>query len=119
MTQSHEKRVKRRVPIKMRVDYKCEDNFVIEYSTNISESGIFIKSTTPQPVGTKVELTFSPYDKNDGDEIRAHGEVIWVNEYKRDEDEKNQNPGMGIKFIHLSDKSREKIINLVKRIAIL
>lgn len=114
MTGKNERRRENRVPIKIRVNYKCEDNFLIEYTTNLSPSGIFIKSSNPPKIGTKLELHFKPEDKSE--EITAMGEVMWVNTPK---DPNIETPGMGVKFTKINSDAKERIINLLKRVAIL
>jgi type IV pilus assembly protein PilZ len=43
--------------------------------------------------------------------------VVWINPYK--EGEKNINPGMGVKFIDLTPELRERLIEIVRKIAYL
>ena len=40
-------------------EFESFDAFIQEYVTNISKSGVFIKSKSPLPVGTKVNLRFT------------------------------------------------------------
>jgi hypothetical protein len=40
-------------------EFESFDAFIQEYVTNISRTGVFIKSTTPLPVGTQVNLRFT------------------------------------------------------------
>jgi len=100
-----------RVPINLKVDVEYPNqHYLFEYSTNLSQSGIFIHTDDPLEPGTLVHLAFSLPDQH---MIRTRGEVIWVNE--DDESE----AGMGVKFRGLSLEDRERILTAIKKIAIL
>jgi type IV pilus assembly protein PilZ len=96
------------------VDYSSGDTFLFSYIQNISEMGIFIRSDTPLPVGTVLELRFAP----DGQTaMQLLGEVTWINPYRPFGD--NLNPGMGVRFRELSPDLRERIVALVRTVAYL
>jgi type IV pilus assembly protein PilZ len=96
------------------VDYSSGDTFLFSYIQNISEMGIFIRSDDPLPIGTTLELRFTP----DGQEpIELAGEVTWVNPYRPFGE--NLNPGMGVRFDGLSADMRERIVALVRTVAYL
>jgi hypothetical protein len=40
-------------------EFESYDAFINEYVTNISRSGVFVRSKSPLPVGTKVNLRFT------------------------------------------------------------
>jgi len=106
-----DKRRAPRIPIQIKVDVEMpNDHYLFEYSSNLSQSGIFIHSEDPLDPGTLVNIQFALPDSG---QIRTRGEVIWVNE---DEEEES---GMGIKFIGLAEKDRELILNCLKKLAIL
>ncbi|HEY7215287.1 MAG TPA: TIGR02266 family protein [Thermoanaerobaculia bacterium] len=100
----------RRVPLQTRVQFKFDrfSGFISEYSANISPGGLFLRTREPRPPGTVLDLEFR---LGDGYElIRGRGEVIWV----RAEDEGPSRPGgMGIRFLELSEGSRELIYRIV------
>lgn len=107
-----DQRKEARVPIQLKVDVESpNDHYLFEYSSNLSQNGIFIQSSEPLSPGTAVTMQFSLPDKT---LIRTRGEVIWSNN-DADDDE----PGMGIKFIGLSEADRENILNALKKLAIL
>lgn len=89
-------------------EFTSVDEFISEYVTNISRSGVFIRSDEPLPVGTRVQLRFTVL--MDGPEtIEGVGEVV------RTVAESSGNPaGMGVVFVSLSAVSRQ----LVERILI-
>ncbi|HYG61605.1 MAG TPA: TIGR02266 family protein [Thermoanaerobaculia bacterium] len=101
----------RRVPLETRVQFKFDRffGFLSEYSSNISPGGMFINTQQPQPPGTVLDVEFSLGE--DGFQlIQARGEVIWV----RKEDQGPGRPaGMGLRFLELSDGSKELIYRMV------
>lgn len=103
---------RRRVPlsIEVRLDFPGLEDFVREYSANISMGGMFIRTHHPQPVGT----TFG-FECRLADEFKVvHGTatVMWV----RDEDEGPERPaGMGVRFDSLGGDSRQLIFHIVDR----
>ncbi len=113
-----EKRENERHPLRTRMDYRDEGggNFLFEYTTNISKGGIFIETTEPLPVGTKVEMRFQP--PGTAEVIEVVGKVVWVNPYRPDSDD-NPNPGMGIQFSGLDPRNKDLLTQVVKAIAYL
>lgn len=84
-------------------EFDSFDQFVREYVTNISRSGVFIKTATPLPVGSQVDLQFTVV--MDGIEtIEGEGEVVRV----------EQNPsGMGVVFRKLGRYSQRLVERLL------
>jgi uncharacterized protein (TIGR02266 family) len=117
-TKSDEKqrRISSRVPIKLQVDYKSEGHFLFENATNISEHGVFVHTNKPLDPGTIVELQFTLPDSKE--KLKIRGEVMWVNPYRK-EQEKNYNPGMGVRFESLNELDKEILLSAIKRIAVL
>ncbi len=113
---SSEKRGAQRVPVKLKVDWKSEGNFLFEHATNISEQGIFIETENPMQPGTAIDLQFQLPEASKKIEVR--GEVTWVNPIRPPGSE-NYNPGMGIRFTNLNEGDKDTILSLVKRIAVL
>lgn len=112
IARAYDKRRAPRIPIQLKVDVESPNNhYLFEYSTNLSQNGIFIQTTDPEEPGTLVNIQFSLPDNHI---IRTRGEVIWVNGLD-EEDE----PGMGIKFIGISDEDRDSILAALKKLAIL
>jgi len=111
-----EKRTSQRVPVKLKVDYRATGNFLFENATNISEQGIFVETDAPLDTGTMIDLQFQLPDSQK--KIEVLGEVTWTNP-RRPNPEENHNPGMGIRFVNLSELDKETILSLIKRIAVL
>jgi len=110
-----ERRRHDRVFIDLEVNYKSEDNFLFAYIADISAMGIFVRTTAPEPSGTRLNLRFAPPGQGT---IEVEGVVIWTNPF-RPGDPDNINPGMGIQFIDLTDSQRELIMRLVGTLAYL
>jgi uncharacterized protein (TIGR02266 family) len=84
-------------------EFESVDEFIQEYITNISRTGVFIKSASVLPVGTEVSIHFTIL--MDGIEtIEGTGEVV------RHESDP---PGMGVVFKDLSEDSRVLIERLM------
>jgi uncharacterized protein (TIGR02266 family) len=100
----------RRVPIETRVQFTFDrfSGFILEYSSNISPGGMFLKTKAPLPLGKTLDFEFS---MGDGYElIKGRGEVVW----SRQEDDGPTRPaGMGIRFLELSEGSKELIYRMV------
>lgn len=79
------------------------DAFVAEYVTNVSKSGVFIRSSQPLPVGTKVDLSFSVIMEGVAT-IEGEGEVVRVHD---------DPPGMGVVFTELTQTSQAIIDRLL------
>jgi uncharacterized protein (TIGR02266 family) len=80
-------------------EFESFDQFISEYVTNLSRSGAFIRTSTPLPVGTEVDLRFTVV--LDGVEtIEGVGEVVRI---------ETSPPGMGVVFKRL-DKYSERLI---------
>jgi hypothetical protein len=84
-------------------EFESFDAFVQEYVTNISRSGAFIKSKTPLPVGTKVNLRFTVI-MDDVETVEGVGEVVRVEE---------DPPGMGVVFREIGAYSKGIIERLL------
>jgi type IV pilus assembly protein PilZ len=111
-----DRRAAPRVLVDFEVDYASEDNYLFAYITDISETGIFVRTTTPEPPGTNLNLRFRLDDKSP--QIEVEGKVIWVNPYRPGSAD-NLHPGMGIRFIELDDELKDRLLELVRRFAYL
>ena len=111
-----------RVLVDLEVDYASEENYLFAYITDISATGIFVRTTTPEQPGTHLNLRFRlPVPARPGDssvQIEVEGEVIWVNPYRPGAPD-NLHPGMGIRFVGLEDEVRDQLLELIRRFAYL
>ncbi len=98
---SEQKRGEERLTINK--EFESFDAFIQEYVTNISKTGVFIRTQSPLPVGTKVNLCFSVITDT-VETIEGEGEVVRV----------ETNPsGMGVVFRELSTYSRDLLERLL------
>ena len=111
-----ERRQAPRVFVDLEVDYGNEDTFLFAYITDISATGIFVRTNTPESPGTKLNVRFSP---NTGEmPLELEGEVAWINPYRPGHSD-SINPGMGIRFLDLTDQQRWRLTEFVKTFAYL
>ena len=111
-----ERRRSPRVLVDLEVDFASEDNYLFAYITDISETGIFVRTTSPEQPGTHLNLRFRPDGASE--QLELEGEVIWVNPYRPGAPD-NLHPGMGIRFVQLEDEVRDRLLELVRRFAYL
>jgi type IV pilus assembly protein PilZ len=104
-----------RIEVTWSVDCETEDTFLYAAITNISEMGIFVRTTDPLAVGTEVTLRFAPPHASEA--FILDGVVQWVNAVRPLHD--NPNPGMGIRFASLTLADRERIVEAIRTIAYL
>lgn len=79
------------------------DQFVNEYVTNVSGSGVFVKSDTPLPAGTEITLKFSVV-LDQIESIEGTGVVVRVQDNPR---------GMGVVFKELDAYSKDLVERLL------
>ena len=84
-------------------EFESFDAFVNEYVSDISRSGVFIRSRQPLAVGTRVNLKFTVL-MDEIETVDGVGEVVRVHE---------DPPGMGIVFTELSNYSQALIERLL------
>jgi Tfp pilus assembly protein PilZ len=75
------------------------------YAKNISRSGLFISSVNPREPGEEfmIELTLPMKPRH---MVRCRCEVIWKRHYQR---KGTHEPGMGLKFLDITDIDGDKI----------
>lgn len=86
-------------------EFSSIDDFIAEYVTDISRGGVFIRSKSPLPVGTRVNLKFSVI-LDDFETIEGEGQVVRVIS-------EGENTGMGVSFTELTEHSRQIIERIV------
>lgn len=84
-------------------EFESFDQFISEYVTNVSESGAFIRTSTPLPIGTEVDLRFTVVLEGI-ETIEGIGEVVRI---------ETDPPGMGVVFKKLSAYSQQLIEKLL------
>lgn len=90
-----------RTPLNVLVQFRFDtfEDFLAEYSLNLSPGGIFIRTDTPREEGAVIYLQFT---LKDGSRlIEGMGKVVRVNPPKKD----GPPAGMGIEFMNLDEDS--------------
>lgn len=103
-----EKRKSPRAPLSLLVQYRFDslDDFMAEYSVDISIGGMFIRTREPREVGAMIYLQFT---LKDGSKlIEALGRVVHVNPPEA------EIPGMGIEFVNVDEESAQTIEEIVR-----
>ena len=101
-----------RIAFATQVEVRFEEfgDFVTEYSNDLSLSGMFLHTNKPHPPGSSFQFEF---EVEGGQRlIRGVGEVVWIREPERSQDEP---PGMGIRFISLDTNGRKLVRWLIER----
>jgi type IV pilus assembly protein PilZ len=114
---SAERRIFDRYEVEWAVDCIASDTFLYASITNISEMGIFVRTTEPLRLNTRLRLTFAPPGTQPEESFQLEGCVAWVNCVRENGD--NPNPGMGIRFVNLQPDERERLVDVIRTIAYL
>lgn len=103
---------KYRVPLQIMVAYEADNRKVTMFCSNLSVGGVFVETTTPAPVGSKLEISFAL--PNGMESFSVHSKVIW----HRVDASGEQPPGMGLEFENVDEKTSgliKKAIALFRR----
>jgi type IV pilus assembly protein PilZ len=111
-----ERRGSTRVLVNLDVDYGDQGHFLFASIQDLSATGIFILTTAPEAPGTRLNLRFTPTGTDAP--LELEGEVIWINPFRPDQRD-NLNPGMGVRFIGLTNEQRHRLVDLVRTFAYL
>ena len=107
-----------RHPVHLEVDYAADSTFLYAYITDISSMGIFIRTDAPCPPGTALRLRFTPPAAPGApapEPIELDGEVKW----NTSQHGSTGNPGMGVEFRLKGERTRRRLMELVRQIAYL
>lgn len=112
MPKRDDRRSHDRFDVEWAVDCVADDTFLYASISNISAMGIFVKTTEPSVIGTRLVMSFEPpgYEP-----FKLQGEVAWINRVREDGD--NPNPGMGVRFVNLRPEERERLVEVIRTIA--
>ena len=99
-----------RVPLRRKIILKFHHfgGFFVEYSANISLTGMFIKTDSPKPPGSV--FIFEIWLGDEYKLVHGLGEVVWLREQAEGPDDP---AGMGVRFIKMSDESQEVIQRII------
>ena len=83
-----DRRLSQRMPVLLVASYTDREDMLRATITNLSDGGLFIRTSRPLPIGTEVYLAIQ---LGSAPAIRQKGRVTWV----RGHDEE----GMGVRFV--------------------
>lgn len=104
-----ERRRHERVPLSLLVQYRLNtfEDFLAEYSADISVGGMFIRTNEPREEGAMIYLQF--WLKDGSKLIEGLGRVVRVNP----PGDANQIAGMGIEFVNFDEESMALIHEII------
>ncbi len=93
------------------VRYRTPDGHWFESRpSGVGEDGLFIESTDPLTVGTKLTIEFA-FSDSPSEWRGAKGTVAWVCPKA---DQYRYPPGMGVRFTNISEDGRRQLMDLVR-----
>ncbi len=101
-------RIHHREDVQLQVQYATLEEFLSDWTSNVSVGGMFLQTENPKPVGTKFQLRFRipTYERT----IEAQGEVCWV--IPADQPVP-PHAGMGVRFTDVTAEDQEAIRRLI------
>lgn len=105
------KRTEPRIEKTLSLSYKDRGSFVRAYTADISNKGLFIKTENPLKRGEEFSLRLQLPGLPEKLIIKC--EVVWVR--TSGGPGKDVSPGMGIRFIEMSDRDRQRIAQYIQR----
>jgi len=104
-----ELRTNRRLPIRVMVEYETTEDFLIDYTANVSIGGMFIKTSKPLALGTRFRIRFRL--PNRGRPIESYAVVRWC---LTPEKSGCMAPGMGVQFEELCRRDFTDVEEMVR-----
>lgn len=112
-----EKRAFERFPIPTLIDLELDNKtYHHEFSTNISETGIYIETDRLLPVGTKASMRFAVPHLDWVFEIQSI--VMWIVQVTSDQKLDGKKDGMGFSFLSMDATDKEKFHTYMKNFKI-
>ena len=100
-----------RCPVALKIQYESSKDFKMDYTKNVSRGGMFIKTTSPIEIGTKMQLELFLPDLNEP--LLMSIEVVHRHIYEDDDSQE----GVGVKFIDIDPLSKSILINYLSAIS--
>lgn len=107
-----ERRTHSRTELILKIDYPTAEDFLADYTHDMSDSGVFVATTKPFSLGE--QLTFDISFPGLLEPIRARGEVRWIRTVEVETDD--EPAGIGVTFIFSSEKEAAEWKSLLDRI---
>jgi two-component system chemotaxis response regulator CheY len=111
-TSTQERRTYSRTELILKIDYPTAEDFLADYTHDMSDSGVFVATTKPFSIGE--QLTFDISFPGLLEPIRARGEVRWIR--SADEESDHQPAGIGVTFVFSSEEEAAEWKQLLERI---
>lgn len=105
---SENERADKRCDASLEVTYPSFDKFITEYTINVSKGGMFVNTKKHHETGSNIDLFLHVPGLEES--IKIIGEVTHTNFINV----KDEDAGIGIKFIDIVEKSRLLLINFLK-----
>ena len=99
-----------RIPVRLAVGFRDRGQLSGSLMTDLSRGGVFVETDRPAEIGTRVELRLSIAAS--GEELAIPAEVVSQN---TGPDLSSPRPGMGLRFLAMSDAARREIDALYER----
>lgn len=107
--EADDRRRSQRAPARLLVEYESVEDFLIDYTANMSLGGMFIQTREPLPVGSRFRLRFRIPGRPEP--VETEGEVCWTLTV---EEAGSWQPGMGVKLDQLREEDREAVSRLLE-----
>ena len=99
-----------RVDVEFEVTLTGPHSFFTGFTMDISEGGVFVATHRIFPIGTELRINLRIGD----DRLDISSKVIWIRTVESSKIS-GQEPGMGLKFINLDEKSFAVISSFIKK----
>ena len=109
----HERRKQGRFPLRLKVAFSTPQQFAEHYIFNVGPGGLFIENTIALKPGEKLDLKVFLHENAQTMEIPC--EVMWCRKKEEQTPIGKFPPGMGLKFIKLSEENAERLIHILNR----
>ncbi|MBI5847411.1 MAG: PilZ domain-containing protein [Nitrospirae bacterium] len=103
-----DQRVESRCPVSLKVSYRTYNEFIDEYTRNVSRQGMFIRTIRQHSIHELAELLLHVPDLPHP--VRIKGEIVHIKRHAPHA----ENCGIGVKFIDIDDQSREALISFIR-----
>lgn len=101
-------RADKRLNASLEVSYNNYNEFITEYTRNVSRGGIFINTRRHHEIGEIVDLSLAVPGLDNP--LNIKGEVIHIKIHNV----QNENAGIGVKFLDIDWESRKALIEFIK-----
>lgn len=88
------------VPLKVQLQSKSLEEFIVQYGTEITPQNIFVRTNNTLPVGTRVKFDLQLHNKTTL--LDGEGTIVWVLKSNK---QTGVASGMAVRFDHLSEQS--------------